>query len=345
MNKGGSGLILFSCFVFLFSISIVDARPRTDSVVLINGDTVTGEILSMSRAMLSLHTDSMSVVQIKWQDVVQIRSDYQFVVEDTFGIRSYGTLSSSGGKVEVTGNNRTERINFISVVTIYPLRRRWWKRLDGSIGLSYSYTKSSSTTQFSWASDIRYKGSDWLAYSNIQSILSFAGGETTADRTAASLGGARYFGNRWYWIGVSGYIHNAELDLEHRYSLLGGIGRRLRQTNRTLIGLFGGISYARELYTNEPNNNSAEAVIGSNIQFFKLYSPRVDIVFQVEVIPSLTEHGRVRSELSTQSKIELIRDFYWTLSFYESYDSKPPDVTTVNNDYGVVTGISWTFGR
>ena len=70
----------------------------------------------------------------------------------------------------------------------------------------------------------------------------------------------------------------------------------------------------------------------------------MDVIIQFEVIPSLTESGRVRTELSTQSKIELIRDFYWTLSFYDSYDSKPPDVT-VNNDYGVVTGISWSFGR
>jgi hypothetical protein len=86
-------------------------------------------------------------------------------------------------------------------------------------------------------------------------------------------------------------------------------------------------------------------VVGTNIQFFKLYSPRVDIVFQFAVYPSLTESGRVRSELSTQSNIELLKDFYWTLSFYSSYDSKPPDVVHVNNDFGVVTGISWTFGR
>lgn len=336
---------LIVLFLLLIPFAI-EARPRTDTIILNNGNNISGEILEMSRGMLSVHTDSMSVVYIKWGDTARIQSEYQFVVEDTEGVRYTGILlESPDGKVAVRGSSEVFLLDQISVVTIFPLRRRWWRRFDGSVDLSYSYTKSSSNTQFSLGSDLRYLGSRWEVYNDVDSILSIADGVTNADRTVMQLGGLRYFGGRWYWIAVAGFQHNSELNLEHRYSLQGGIGRRLRQSNRMLISLTGAMSYTRELYTGEPEHNSAEAVIGSDFQFFKLYSPRADVVIQFFVLPNLTTEGRVRTELSVQSKIELMRNFYWTVSLYDSYDSKPPDVFSVKNDYGVVTGISWTFNR
>ena len=336
---------LIVLFLLLIPFAI-EARPRTDTIILNNGNNISGEILEMSRGMLSVHTDSMSVVYIKWGDTARIQSEYQFVVEDTEGVRYTGILvGSTDAKVDVRGDAGNFLLDHMSVVTIFPLRRRWWRRMDGSVDLSYSYTKSSSNTQFSLGSDIRYRGSRWEILYGIDSILSIADGVTNADRTVMQLGGERYFGGRWYWLANAGFQHNSELNLDHRYYVQGGIGRRLRQTNRTLISLLGGISYSRELYTGEPENDGAEALIGSDYQFFKLYSPRVDITVQFFVLPSLTTEGRVRSELSVGSKIELISNFYWTVSLYDSYDSKPPDRNPVKNDYGVVTGISWTFNR
>ena len=36
-------------------------------------------------------------------------------------------------------------------------------------------------------------------------------------------------------------------------------------------------------------------------------------------------------------------DFTVVLSFYDSYDSDPPDEAANKNDYGVVTSVGWTF--
>ncbi len=346
MRDRSGVLFTFSLILFLLVTTSAAARPRTDTIVVVNGNSLNGEILQMSRAMLTLHTDSLSVVRIKWEDITQIQSDHQFVVEDTNGVRYTGTLgTSSDGKVEIIGNSGTVTVDHISVVTIFPLKSRWYRRFDGSVDFSYSYTKASSGTQFSLASDVRYLSSRWWLFFNTSSILSIANGQTNADRNATQLGGARYLGKRWYWLAETGYDHNSELNLEHRFLALGGIGRRLHQTNRSLIGVVGGISYSRELYTGEPTTNSAQAVIDAQFQFFKLYSPKVDVVVEFTVYPYLTTKGRVRTELSVQSNIELVRDFYWTLNFYDSYDSKPPDINSVKNDYGVITGISWTFNR
>jgi hypothetical protein len=33
------------------------------------------------------------------------------------------------------------------------------------------------------------------------------------------------------------------------------------------------------------------------------------------------------------------------LTFYDSYDSRPPSETATKNDYGFTTGLSWSFRR
>jgi hypothetical protein len=38
-----------------------------------------------------------------------------------------------------------------------------------------------------------------------------------------------------------------------------------------------------------------------------------------------------------------VSDFYLDLSFYQSYDSDPPDVAAEKTDYGVITSLGYSF--
>jgi hypothetical protein len=51
----------------------------------------------------------------------------------------------------------------------------------------------------------------------------------------------------------------------------------------------------------------------------------------------------VRSEVNISASREIVKDFTFILSFYDSYDSKPPDPSAVKNDLGLVTSFGWTF--
>jgi hypothetical protein len=63
----------------------------------------------------------------------------------------------------------------------------------------------------------------------------------------------------------------------------------------------------------------------------------------------LSDTGRVRGELDIKLKWEMIEDLFWELSFYDSYDSRPPipmeigAEKPVKNDYGIVTSIGYNF--
>ena len=51
----------------------------------------------------------------------------------------------------------------------------------------------------------------------------------------------------------------------------------------------------------------------------------------------------MRVEFNAQAKREIVRDFYLSLSIFDSYDSRDPSTQQSKNDWGPVLSIGWTF--
>jgi hypothetical protein len=97
-----------------------------------------------------------------------------------------------------------------------------------------------------------------------------------------------------------------------------------QDVNRALFMLTGGMSYTKEDYVDAGDNDNAEGVFGFEAQYFKLYTPKVDLVTTFFVLPNFTTSGRVRIELDSKIRLEVISDLYVSFSFYDSYDSQSP---------------------
>ncbi len=69
----------------------------------------------------------------------------------------------------------------------------------------------------------------------------------------------------------------------------------------------------------------------------------LDLSSALEIIPSLTESGRIRGELDISLTREVIHDLFWQISFYDSYDNSPAVPGAEKNDYGVSTSIGYDF--
>ena len=61
------------------------------------------------------------------------------------------------------------------------------------------------------------------------------------------------------------------------------------------------------------------------------------------VWPSLSESDRVRVEVDIRYRHELTKDFYLGVTLYESFDSEPPTVDAVRNDWGLSTSLGYSF--
>jgi hypothetical protein len=69
-----------------------------------------------------------------------------------------------------------------------------------------------------------------------------------------------------------------------------------------------------------------------------------DVTVNLDVIPVLTQAGRVRLEANVEGRHEFFKDFFFKATVFDSYDSKPPTGGTTNkNDFGVTTSVGWSF--
>jgi Protein of unknown function, DUF481 len=84
-------------------------------------------------------------------------------------------------------------------------------------------------------------------------------------------------------------------------------------------------------------------VLGAEWRIFRFSKPETSLNSSFLLYPSLTESGRYRSELNITLSRELIEDLTFDLSYYNSYDSDPPDETASRSDYGVVTSLGYKF--
>ena len=321
------------------------AREKTDIVFLHNGDRVTGEIKQLNRGILQLSTDDIGTINIEWEDVDSLSSVYQFRVEDSSGIKYFGAIFlTHAGELQVIQGGQVEEALHANVVTITPLEASFWQQLDGSISIGYSYTKSNSLSQLTTNMYVIRRTEIRLWSLDISSMTTVQTNQPTQEREDATLSYSRLFDGPLFAISSTSAQKNDELGLDLRVLLSAGMGVNFIQSNHNDLATSAGLSVNREWSEDTTDDGyNLEAFISAQHAVFRYDYPKTDVASEVTVYPSLSSWGRIRSEIDISASREIVKDLTIVLSFYDSYDSDPPDPTSAKNDYGLVTSLGWTF--
>jgi hypothetical protein len=121
------------------------------------------------------------------------------------------------------------------------------------------------------------------------------------------------------------------------------VGRDFLRSGTAGLFVLAGVGFSREQYSSsvgDQPHKSAEAEF--QMQFFKSTFRKFQFNATLTAYPHLTTLGRVRLGAESNLKVEIIRNLFWKMSFYESYDSKPP-VVAPKNDFGTSTSLGWPF--
>jgi hypothetical protein len=333
--------------VALCAITSLAFADKTDVVELRNGDRVTCEIKNLERGRLQVSTDSMSTIYIEWQDIRRLSSKETYIVEMQDGSRLEGTLAETDAEASLLVRNQDgdRLVDMQAVVLIDPLKlgatriERW----DGSVSAGFDATKANSDTSLSASFDARTRREDFLL--NFNGSVYSRSQSGAEDSLRANFGAVyrRLLDDRWYWAALGSLERNDELGIDLRSLGGAGYGRLLVQSSRTLWSVTGGAVVVNEQRAGtEPAETNAEAFLNTEYEFFTYDSPKTTLTTSLTAYPSLTDSGRVRANLEFALRRELITDLFVELSIYDSYDSQPPD-TGVENDYGIVTGLGFTF--
>lgn len=336
----------FVSLAWMLLLASQDATAGTDVVEFVNGDRLTGEAKSLDRGRLKFDTDATGVISIEWKEVAFLSIGDSVQVETQDGDRYFGPLrrSENAREIIVETEKGTTRLEGAVVVAMDQIDGAGIRNIDLSVSVGYNYTNASNVTQFNVGVDTAYRTRERILSGNFASSISNSTGNDSSQRQTLSMNYTRLRARRWLNDGGLSFDRNDELDLNLRTSLSAGGGRILLQTNSSNLVLKGGLKATRENNADQPENlNSLESYGLIDWEWFRYDSPKLDLSTSFEIIPSLTESGRVRGEFDITLSWEMIGDLSWQLDLYDSYDNKPQSDTTPRNDYGITTSLSYDF--
>ena len=322
------------------------AAPKTDVVVLVNGDRLTGEIKSLEQNRLKLSTYHMGTVYIEWDKIARVQTDQYLLLEREDGQRYYGQLKpgTEDGRLQVDSGAGPEKVVMASVIRAVPIEGGdFVDRLDGyvSAGLDIAKANDRRSMDFAGGLNSRTRVREWALDASMN-LTDDDSGETS-ERYDAQYQYRQFRELRDFYLGIAGMSRNTELDLNLRSLVGGGYGRYFVQTNTAdwVGGL--GLAYSNEHYSGSEKFNSIEAVFYTQFSVFRYDFPETDIGGTLSLLPSLTKSGRYRAEGDLHAKYEFVDDLYFELRLWGSFDSEPPVEGATKSDYGLVTSLGYSF--
>jgi hypothetical protein len=330
------------------------AREKTDVLVMKNGDRMTCQIKGLDAGVLYVSFDYIDgTTSVEWSKVARLESNQLFIVKTEDGSVYTGKLKTAESsareplKIEVFEPPEPAVVlESPKVVSIIGTSEQFWRRFNGEVSFGVIYSKGNESTQYTFGSQTVYLRERWSAAANFNSTLSSSTGTTASTRNSLDLIGTRLLPwNKYFYSGLGSFLQSSAQGITLQTSVGGGLGRYLKNTNRSKISVLGGLSWQSTSY--EPSlvpvgkQNLAAAMIVTNINLFKFDKTNLDM--NATVFPALSEPGRFRFNTNATYYIKLTGNLSWNVSFYGNWDNRPPTGFS-GSDYGSSAGLSWTFG-
>jgi len=335
-------------FAFLcFSVGVAaDARAdhgKIDHLELVNGDSLTCEVLSLDRGKLSAKVDGMGTVSIEWIHVKRLVSPASYQVELSSGRRLVGSIeTATSGQLSIRTGAGVAFVDLLDVVRMAPLEQGFWKAFDGSIDFGFNFAQADSLTQYSLNVALSRRTEHFLSQGSLNSQLTTDSSVSHQKRNTVNAQVARFLGRRWFVAPILQLSQNEQLGLDFRTIAGGGIGRNVAQSNRTRLALIGGATYTHERFVDEPAAERAEGVAIVDWDWFTFGDRETDLSNVLQVYYNLGGEARIRTELSSSFRRKLFRDFSFSVNVLESFDSTPPSGQK-KNDASVTASVGWSF--
>jgi hypothetical protein len=321
------------------------AQGRTDIVTLANGDRITGEIVRLDRGQLEFKTDDIGTLYLEWDKLVSLVTTRLVEVTTTDGHMFLGSLARTTDRsLAVTSTDATAQLAMPNVTEITTIGRSFWRKLDGSVDVGFSYTRSSGIAQLNLNTETIYRkpgSQSRLSVSFTQTEQSDDQGRD--DRGAVDASHLRYPWPRWFIATVGRFETNESLGLELRSQIGGAIGPRLINSNRAQLTLGAGLSFNDERGVDVPATQNLEALLMFQSSYFTYDRPRTNLDVTMQYYPSLSDPGRQRVQLDVAAKREFLKDLFVSLSVFYTVDTRPPNPDADTYDVGVLWSIGWTY--
>jgi hypothetical protein len=341
------------CTALLLAAPLL-ARESTDVIVMNNGDRITCEIKGFNAGVLSVSPPYViQTISVDWSKVARVESKQLFLVKMQDGTVYKGVLNSAetpaGHPMEIQVAETSGKkvvLDSAKIANVGETSEKFFQRFTGGVNTGVIYSKGNSSTQLSISGVASYPRERWAAQFGFSSNLSASSGATTSTRNQATLGAMHLLPwNNWFYAGLGGFLRSDEIGINHQTTLGGGIGRYLKNTDRTTIALLGGLAWQNTNYMQSVvpigTQNIAAALIAADVKLFRFNKTNLNVT--ATLLPAVSEPGRVFFSSNASYYIKITGRLSWNVSLYANYDNRPPG-NLPGSDYGSSSGLALTFG-
>jgi hypothetical protein len=346
MQVGGKAIIYFLLIVSVFWVGKTKAQIVWDTLHLINGQVVYGELKSISLGNVKFKMEGIGETTLKMSKVKTIAASTRLYRVETITKKVFfSTLkpSDKSGYVIVGDDDGGGEIpiDYIGYLSYYSENRNLF---EGNVSVGFNYTKSSDIGRINFDGQLNYIMRK-VTYSLVAStILTKDKQVWYREREAARLTGTYFIDSKWKTTGILNYQLNKELGLQFRLQQGAGIGYMLVSTSRVRLSSLSGLVVNQEKSIESSSVNvTSEIPIFLNFYFFRFHKPEITFSTYQNIYFSWTEKGRIRHDGDIRLDWKVISDFNVNLRFYSNFDNRPLTVTSSTFDYGLVFGIGFKW--
>ncbi|MFC2102579.1 DUF481 domain-containing protein [Bacteroidota bacterium] len=339
-------LVLLLTLLFLFAVNDGIAQ-KTDTIVHINGNILTGDLKKMVYGVASWKMDGMGTISLDEVKIRTIKSQKQFEVKMKDGAVYFGSFdsSSTAKKVVIVSNDGQQLVDIREIVEIYPIKGNFWRRMSGNFSLGLNYSKGSRVTTFTLGGNLDYRKKKtyfnlaWDYYSTYQ------GDSLSSTKADISLAWQRYIAHKWSTQVALGANRNTELGSKLRL-MLSVIGLRdivYNNWNRFYAGA--GLAVDRETpYDTTSVTTDMTGLFQVAWKVYKYSTPKVWVDANVSFVPYITGKSRYRIVANLTPKVSIFNDnFKIGVNLYYTFDSRPPPSAASKDDYGINLELTFSL--
>jgi putative salt-induced outer membrane protein len=341
------------------AVLVMAAAAGADTVVLKNGDRLTGTIEVSDGHDVTLKTDYAGEIKIKWPSVTQVTTDKPLYVVTPDKKTVSGTLTTDGTDLVIhTTSAGTVQVPMEKVTVVrssdaetayekslHPGLIEGWK---GGVNLGFALARGNSATTdltTGFTADRKTLNDEITMYeTSLYTSNDQPGGGTTANSIVGGIKYDRNFTKRIFGFVSADFTHDELQDLNVRQIYSGGLGLHVINTPNTTFDVLAGGNYTRETYSSDGtqvDRNLAGVTLGELFMHKFGKSTTVNEVFYF--YPDLSNTGEYRFSLDAASVTKINSWLGWQMSVSDRYVTNPPIVGTKSNDVIFSTGINVSF--
>ena len=338
-----------------------------DTVVMKNGDKLTGTILNQTTKGLVFKSEFAGDVTIGWDNVTAVTADRPVVLTLKDGQKVTGTVTLRDDKLVATTEAGVpvefERAEITSVrpvaaQTEYEIQERrairpeFLDRYSGFADFGFASTTGNAQQQTITNNAQLQRTSPrdklTLRYNQIFATTSTAGPrQTTAQAIRGGWAYQRDITRKLFGNFFNDYDYDRFLLLDLRFVIGGGFGYNVVKSDRTLLTLGSGGAFNRESFAANPDRQQpafvrSQAEMYFNQEFTRKLTEALNLYERFGLFPNLTSAGEYRFNFDAGAALRLYKTVSMQVSFSNRFLSSPP-AGRQQNDTTLSTGLRYTI--